>query len=132
MFLMQETTTILNSHIFLSISEKNRLIAETQTKNEIQEVLSSFDTDNISIINDILTGFQLASEQNIKLPNEQLQAFSENMHWDLGFMLRIISISFTGLKETSISNRKKLLSEIEELVKQYSELSKDQNRIEEY
>lgn len=130
--LMQETTTILNSHKFLSISEKNRLIAETQTKNEIQEVLSSFDNDYINILNDILTGFQLASEQNIKLTNEQLKAFSENMHWDLGFMLKIISISFTSLKETSISNRKKLLSEIEELVKQYSELSKDQNRIEEY
>ena len=130
--LMQETTTILNSYKFLSISEKNRLIAETQTKNEIQEVLSSFDNDYINILNDILTGFQLASEQNIKSTNEQLKAFSENMHWDLGFMLRIISISFTSLKETSISNRKKLLSEIEELVKQYSELSKDQNRIEEY
>ncbi len=130
--LMQETTTILNSYKFLSISEKNRLIAETQTKNEIQEILSSFDNDYINILNDILTGFQLASEQNIKSTNEQLKAFSENMHWDLGFMLRIISISFTSLKETSISNRKKLLFEIEELVKHYSELSKDQNRIEEY
>ena len=130
--LMDQTTSILNSHKFLSITEKNRLIAETQTKNEIQEVLSSFDTDNINIINDILTGFQLASEQNIKSTNEQLKAFSENMHWDLGFMLRIIGISFTSLRETSISNRKKLLFEIEELVKHYSELSKDQNRIEEY
>ena len=130
--IMQEAAIILNSFKFLSISEKNRLISERQSQEEIQEVLSSFDRDNIDILGDIISSFQFASEHNIKSTNEQLKAFGENMHWDLGFMLRIISINYASLQETSISNRKKLLSEIEALVKHYSELSKDQNRIETY
>ena len=130
--LMQETTAILNSHKFLSISEKNRLLSEKQSQEEIQEILSSFDKDNIDILNDIISGFQFASDHNIKSTNEQLKAFGENMHWDLGFMLRIISMNYTSLKEISVSNRKNLLSEIEALVKRYSELPEDQNRIETY
>lgn len=130
--IMKETADILNAHKFLSISEKNRLISEKQSQEEIYEILNSFDKDNIEILNDIITGFQFASEHNIKSTNEQLKAFGENMHWDLGFMLRIISMNYSCLTETSVSNRKNLLAEIEALVQKYSELPKDQNRIETY
>ena len=130
--IMKETTSILNAHKFLSISEKNHLISEKQSQEEISEVLSSFDKDNFEILNDILLGFQFASNHNIMATNKQLKTFGENMHWDLGFMLRIISMNYTSLKETSVSNKRKLLSEIEELVIKYSELPEDQNRIETY
>ena len=130
--IMKETAEVLNAHKFLSISEKNRLISEKQSQEEIHEILNSFDKDNIEILNDIIAGFQFASDHNIKSTNEQLKAFGENMHWDLGFMLRIISMNFSSLTETSVSNRKNLLAEIEALVKKYSELPEDQNRIETY
>lgn len=130
--LMEETTTILNRYRFLSISEKNRLIAEKQSQEEIHDILSSFDNENIEIINDIIQGFQFASDHNIKSTNEQLKAFGENMHWDLGFMLKLISLNYCSLEKTSVSNRKKLLTEIEALVKKYSELPAEQNRMETY
>lgn len=130
--LMRKTTDELNSYKFFSISEKNILISEKQTKEEVQNLLSSFDRDNIEIINNILSGFRVASEHNIKSTNEQLQRFDQNMHWDLGFMLRVISLEFSSLETTSVSNRKNLLSEIESLIKKYSNLSEEQNRIEEY
>lgn len=130
--LMRETTDILSSHRFYSVFEKNRLIAEKQSQEEILNVLSSFDKANNDILNEIIIGFRIASEQNIKSTNEQLSAFSANMHWDLGFMLKIISIGFSKLEKTSVSNKKKLLNEIEALVVKYCELSDDQNRIETY
>ncbi len=130
--IMQETTAVLNSHRFLSIYEKNRLLSEKQSQKEIQDALSSFDKDNIDIINDIISGFRFASEHNILSTNERLKAFGENMHWDLGFMLRVISMDYISLTDTSISNRKNLLAEIESLIKKYSELPEDQNRIEAY
>ncbi len=130
--LMQKTTTLLNSYKFLSISEKNRLISEKQSREEIQEILSSFDNDNNEILKDIFSGFLFASQHNIKATNEQLKAFGDNMHWDLGFMLRLISMQFASLKKTSVSNRKSLLSEIENLIQKYSNLPADQNRIETY
>ena len=103
-----------------------------ESKEEVLERLSSFDRDNIEILNDILSGFQFASEYNIKRTNEQLKSFSENMHWDLGFMLRIISMNFKDLERTSVSNKKNLIAEIEELIKKYSEIPDQQNIIESY
>lgn len=130
--LMDETTEELNRYKFFSISEKNRLLSEKQTAEEVQDLLTSFDHDNIEIIGDILSGFRFASNHNIKATNAQLQRFDQNMRWDLGFMLRIISLEFTLLDKTSVSNRKNLLQEIESLIIKYSNLSDAQNRIEEY
>ena len=129
--LMRMTTDILNSHKFLCISEKNNLIAEKETQEEVREILSSFDNANIEILSDIISGFRFASEHNIKTTNEQLQAFRQNMHWDLGFMLRVISLDFKSLEKTSFSNKKALISEMEKLVSKYAQLSEMHN-IEEY
>lgn len=130
--LMRKTTETLNSHKFYSISEKNALIAEKQTQEEIHELLNSFDNAYIDIINDILSGFRFASDHNIKSTNEQLKCFVENMHWDLGFMLRLMSMEFVALQTTSVSNKKSLLSEIEALIEKYAAIPKEQNIIEEY
>jgi hypothetical protein len=50
----------------------------------------------------------------------------------LGFMLRIIGLNYSCLEETSVSNKRQLLSEIETLINKYAALPKEQNLIEEY
>lgn len=130
--LMKQTTSILNSYKFYSILEKNTLIAQKQTKDEIHELLNTFDNANIEIINDILACLHVASEHNIKSTNEQLEQFKINMHWDLGFMLRLIGMEFSLLQKTSVSNKKNLLNEIENLIRRYSAIPEEQNIIEEY
>lgn len=130
--LIQKTKSILNSYMFLSISEKNRLLSEKKSQEEINSILNSFDKENIDILNEIISGFKYASQHNIKTTNEQLRAFGNNMHWDLGFMLCLISMNYADLVNTSFSNKKKLLYEIEDLVEKYINLSEDQNRIETY
>lgn len=130
--LMRETTKYLNSHKFYSISEKNLVLANKQTSEDVHDLLSSFDTENMEYISDILSGFGFATDHNIKHTNEQLKAFSENMHWDLGFMLRIIGLNYKSLEKTSVSNKRQLLSEIEELIRKYATLPDAKNLIEEY
>lgn len=129
---MERTTNILNSYKFISISEKNRLLSENQSKEEVQEILSSFDKDNIEIVKEIISAFRVATEHNIVAANEYLRSFNQNLQWDLGFMLRIISLDYHVLKNTSYSNRKSLLTEIEELVAKYASLSDKANKIEDY
>ena len=130
--LMKKTTNILTEHKFFSIAEKNALIAEKQSKEEVLELLSSFDKSNIEIVNDIVSRFGFASEYNIKTTNEQLKKLNQNMNWDLGFMLRIMSLDFTLLKKSSVSNKKNLIAAIEQLLTEYSEIPDSQNRIESY
>jgi len=108
-----------------------REIIGVEVQEEVYEILSSFDNANIEILSDIISGFRFASEHNIKTTNEQLQAFRQNMHWDLGFMLRVISLDFKSLEKTSFSNKKALISEMEKLVSKYAQLSEMHN-IEEY
>ncbi|MDD4591239.1 MAG: helix-turn-helix transcriptional regulator [Parabacteroides sp.] len=130
--LMAKTTSLLNQHKFFSIIEKDALMSEKQSKNEIVDLLSTFDKDNIEIINDIISGFRFASEYNIKTTNEQLKKFSKNMHWDLGFMLKIISMDFRSLEKTSVSNKRNLIAAIQQLLNEYVLLPDDQNKIETY
>ena len=47
-------------------------------------------------------------------------------------MLRIISMNFRDLERTSVSNKKNLIAEIEELIKKYAEIPDQQNIIESY
>ena len=130
--LLEKANSILNSYKFISISEKNRLLSEKQTYEEMTETLNSFDKENLYIVNDIINGFQFAAEHNIKIANTQLKSFSENMHWDLGFMLKLCSLDFKELDKTSVSNKRKLLADIDILLKKYSDLPDDSNVLETY
>ena len=130
--LMSQTTDYLNSHKFLSIATKDRLLSERQNREEIEDILSTFDLENIEIVNEIISGFRFASECNIKKTNYELKFFSENMKWDLGFMMRILSLDFKALDNTNISNRRALIAEIEKLIEKYKQLPDEQNQIETY
>jgi len=130
--LMAKTADMLNQHKFFSIAEKNALLSEKETQDEIFELLSAFDRDNIEIVNDILSGFKFATECNIKDTNVQLNTFRENMRWDLGFMLKIISLDYKALEKTSVSNKRNLIAAIEKLICEYSQMPENMNKIETY
>lgn len=132
--LYNQTTEILNNYKFYSISERNFILGkEVHNINEkIEQILSSFNYDNATYIEQILTQLMIASDINIESTNKQLRAFSDNLNWDLGFMLKIISMDFSKLKETSFSNKKELLGKISQLIEEYNELPANQNKIEKY
>jgi transcriptional regulator with XRE-family HTH domain len=132
MELMAEATAMLNEHKFFSIAEKNALMSEKETQDEMYELLSAFDRDNMEIIGKIIAYFKIATEYNIKEANERLKKCSENMDWDLGFMIRIISLDYLTLRKISVSNKRKLIAEIERLVYEYSQLPENMNMIEAY
>ena len=54
------------------------------------------------------------------------------MHWDLGFMLKLISFNFSSLDDLSTTLKKELLNDIEELIKKYNSMPSAQKKIETY
>lgn len=130
--LMDLTTQLLNEYRFYSLIEKNKLIASAENQEQINEIWNSFDTENQEIISDILTGFQYASELDIANTNPRLKGFSENMHWDLWFMLKLVSFNFASLDDLSTTIKKELLTEIEELIQKYNSLPTAQKKVETY
>ena len=123
---------LLNSYKFYSMAEKNVLLSTKETQSEVLEMLNSFDLDNIEIVNKIISGFKYSSECNIKDTNIKLTSFEQNMRWDLGFMMKVISLDFKSLDKTNFSNKRNLISEIEGLILKYSQLSENENRLESY
>ena len=130
--LMAKTTAMLNQHKFFSIAAKNALLFERETQEEVFELFNTFDHDNMEIINKILSGFKFATEYNIKETNTQLKSFCDNMQWDLGFMLKLVSLDYKALEKTSVSNRRNLITAIEKLVLDYSQIPENKNKIETY
>ena len=130
--LMDETTEILNSFKFYSLIEKHKALAIIENQAQFSDVLNSFDSENIEILSDILSGFKYASELDIKKTNERLRKLKDNMHWDLGFVLKLVGMSFLELDDISTSLKKELLEEIENLILKYKNIPKETRKIETY
>ena len=130
--LMNETTVLLNQNKFFSLAEKSRIIANAETQEQINEVWNSFDTKKKKIVSEILSGFKYASELDIQTTNTRLHNFCSSLHWDIWFMLKLISFSYYDLDELSATMKKEFLNEIENLILKYKELPKAQKTIETY
>ncbi len=130
--LMNQTTELLDKYKFYSIEEKNALISQTKSKEELLELLTSFDKTNYEIINDIISGFRAATTHNILDTNNKLDLFRENMHWDLGFMLKLTSLDYKSLENVSVSRRKEFLNDIVNLIEQYNDISIQNTIVEDY
>ncbi|HAP15550.1 MAG TPA: hypothetical protein DCR07_05530, partial [Lactococcus sp.] len=104
--LMRKASDYLNSYKFFSIYEKNRLLKQTQSGSEQEDLLSSFDKENSALINEILAAFKVFSELNIVRMNEYLSVLVENLKWDNSFMMKLMSTPFHDIKGTSFALKK--------------------------
>lgn len=130
--LMDETTNILNKFKFYSLVEKNNIIANAETEEQLKELLSSFDYENQEILSKILSEFKFASEVAVDITNKRLNEFESNLRWDIWFMLRIVSLDYKGLSETSTTLKKDFINEVDELIERYKTLPQKQKSIEIY
>ena len=129
---MKEAVDCLNAHGFFSIAEKNKLRRQAHSDAERNALLSTFDKENISLVNSILQKFGFLSDYDIANTNKYLTEFNKNLEWDMGFIMRLLSIRFFELDNVSFALKKQLLSEIEEIVQKYKEMPGEQKRIESY
>ena len=130
--LNQEAKSILNSHKFYSIVERENIVSQAQSKEEIHNLLSSFDNDNAKLIGDILGELKFASDWDIRTTNDRLTGFLKNLSTDAWFTLRIISLDYHLLESVEISQRKEFLKEIDELIKKYADTQKNIKNTETY
>ena len=130
--LNQEVKTILNSHKFYSIAERENIVNQAQSKEEIHNLLSSFDNDNSKLIGDILGELKFASDMDIRITNDRLTGFLKNLSTDVWFTLRLISLEYYLLESVDISQRKEFLKEVDELIKKYTDTQKNIKNTETY
>ena len=123
--LNQEVKSILNSHKFYSIIERENIVGQAQSKDEIRNLLSSFDNDNAKLIGEILGELKFASDMDIRITNDRLTGFLKNLSTDVWFTLKLISFDYYLLEAVDMSQRKEFLKEIDELIKKYTDNQKN-------
>ena len=130
--LNQKAKNILNSHKFYSIAERENIVSKAQSKEEIHNLLSSFDNDNSKLISDILVELKFASDFDIRITNERLSGLLENLKTDVWFPLKLISLDYHLLESIDMSQRKEFLKEVDNLIKKYTETQKNIKNTETY
>ena len=128
----QEVTSILNEHKFYSIVERDNIVSKAQSEQEIQELLSSFDNDNAKLISEILSELKFASEIDIRVTNDRLNAFLKNLSQDTWFTLKIISLDYHLLETVDMDHRKTFIREVESLIQKYTDTQKNIKNTETY
>lgn len=130
--LFKETTSILNSHKFYSIIERDNIVSRAQSKEEVQELLGSFDNDNAKLISEILGELKFASELDIRTTNERLTEFLKNLNTDVWFALKIASLNYHLLEAVDMPQKKEFIKDIESLIKKYTDNQKNIKNTETY
>ena len=130
--LYNDTVDTLNEFKFYSISEKNKILYNKQTTDDITEVLNSFDIENRKLLNDIISALQIYSELDVKQTNEYLSEFSKSLKWNIGFTLKITGLHYSELDKLTYESRNRFINEIEALIDKYSNTSEIKDKIEVY
>ena len=129
---MKEAENLLCKHKFYTIYLREKILATAKTEAEYKELLSDFECKNISVIHEILDLFRFYSDSNIKLANNQLDSFKNNLNWDIGFILKLGSLDFHSLENASHSCKSELIKKIEKLIIETSQMSNAEKTIEIY
>lgn len=130
--LNKETTAILNDHKFYSIVERHTIVSGAQTKEELHNLLSSFDNENAKLISSILEELKFASDMDVRITNQRLREFLQNLNENVWFTLKVISLDYHLLEPVDIEQRKEFIREVEALIRKYTEAQKNIKNTETY
>lgn len=130
--IMKEAKAYLNRYKFFSITEKSKLARISDSKEWQDSLLSSFDLENAERINDLNNAYKVFAELDIERCNKSLDIFIKNIQWDIGFMASLTSINFHQFKNISYTNKRKILSEIRDIVKKYENMPEEKLKTENY
>lgn len=118
--LTYDTEKQLAKYDFCTINYRNHKLKKATTEQEYQVALSSYDRENITIVQEIISIFKYASDLDIKLTNKRLSEFLINLRWDIGFMLKIMSLDYK-INLDSFNKKKEFLVKLEQFIKDYQD-----------
>ena len=130
--LQKETIEYLNKYKFYTLMHKRQSARMAASKEEYMEKLSSFDQDNLELMEGVVGHFARLSETFVSRTNKYLKVLNSNLDWDAGFMMALMSIPFSELGNLSFNSKQEMLNEINQVVKKYKNLPDEKKIIENY
>lgn len=130
--IMTKSKEYLKSYKFYSLADKMQFQLQSQTIDEYENLISSFDKENIDLLREITSVFMIFSELDVDRTNKILSSFVENLDWDKNFILKLISMNFSEIGKASYTVKRNLISEIDEIIEKYKNLSESEKNIDVY
>lgn len=130
--IQREWLPLLDKYKFFTLSRKEMLLLQTNSKNQAKSILNEFDIENQEILNKLLKFIKMATDMDVLGTNKALKQFVSNLEWDYNFMLRVIGFNFASIEECSFSNKLQMLKEIRDIVTKYQEMPEEQKIVEIY
>lgn len=124
--LKDEATELLNKHKFYSILEREQLIKESKSEDELSSVLSTHDLKNRKLLDEIMDEMHYMSDLDVTEINKFLESLRDNMDWDVGFVMALNNIPLNLLTNTDYNDRQQMLNEINEIFFKYKNTIKKQ------
>ena len=115
----KKTIDVLTHFKFYSILEKQKLLKQTHSSEEVDLLLTDFEKVNNDAKHKIDHYISEFSTLNIKYTNEKLLALSKSFEVDPSLAIAYIGIDISPLKDLSTENKRAFLNDITKLVKQY-------------
>ena len=100
-------------------------MSKAQSNDEVEQLLSSFDNENIKLISKILNKLKFASEMDIRITNQRLTKLLENLDKNIWFTLKIISLEYSLLETVDTEQKKAFIKDVESLIQKYISKQKD-------
>lgn len=129
---LAEVSAYLASYDLYSMSKYGQVLASSEFQSRQQLLIDTFRTASSRSINEIIDIFNSVAEIDKKMAANSVDRMRDNMEWDPAFMLNLISLRFSDLKELSHSNRKELLDEIKSVYRKYVTMPEGKKKLERY
>ncbi|MFA5657766.1 MAG: hypothetical protein WC900_00595, partial [Oscillospiraceae bacterium] len=115
----KKAISTLTEHKIYSMEEKSNIINRKLPQSELNNLLSSFDIENMEIVNNIISAFKAISDIKINYANKKLSALQKNLEMDLIFVIAFIGLDLTNLKDLSYDSKKNFLDDIKKIIVKY-------------
>jgi len=129
--LYQYTVRFLDRYNFFSNSDKRRRKRNAE-REALLEKLRSGNAEVASVIEEFPALSEAMQQENIESLYMWVNRMSVNLNWDQAFMRKLTSLPFSELEGLSYSNKRQLLSKIEDLIQSYKDLPTEQKNWETY
>jgi len=128
-----EAEQILLNYKFYSLTVKHRLLAQSETIDEYNNLLNESDINNAKYVMDIIEVIKFLSEYDVEYTNKKLKIIAENLkNNDTTFAFAYMALSLRGLNDLQTGLKKKFLEEIKALIDKYSNLTETVDNMEKY
>lgn len=110
----------LSEYRIYSIFKKREIMSKKIPQSELKNLLSSFDSENMELMNDVISAFKIISDINVKNSNETLRVLSNNLKTDIAFAFAYLGNDLTVLEKLDRKTKTQFLKDSRSLIKEYA------------